>query len=181
MPNNKNDDDDSSLFQNMMRDVLPLSTKKKRVYHQPEKPEISVRSRQTHQQPIQPTPSVYLSNPHTLSLHAESTLAYGKDKLARKQYQALQQGCIAIEARLDLHGLTLDAAGDALTHFIIKNHAHGKRCLLVIHGKGGQDFNAPRLKNHVNHWLSQYPQILAFHSAKPKDGGTGAVYVLLKK
>jgi hypothetical protein len=75
-------------------------------------------------------------------------------------------------------------------HLIEQAQAEGDRCLLIIHGKAGAGYTDESgdirgagqalLKSHVNHWLQQVDDVLAFASALPKDGGTGAVYVLLK-
>lgn len=101
--------------------------------------------------------------------------------MPRKRLTALRSGEIVSEARLDLHGLNPDSARTSLCDFIEKQTLQGKRCVLIIHGKGSKHGEAPVLKNHVNHWLQQLPQVLAFHSAIPRDGGTGALYVLLKR
>ena len=80
-----------------------------------------------------------------------------------------------------MHGLTTEAARDALYKFIKTQTENHKRCLLIIHGKGGHEGAPPVVKNLVNRWLPQFDTVLAFHSAQPKDGGHGAVYVLLKR
>ena len=60
--------------------------------------------------------------------------------------------------------------------------ARGHRCLLVIHGKGYYSSSGePILKNLLKNWLPLQPDVIAFHSAKPKDGGTGAIYLLIKR
>ena len=83
-------------------------------------------------------------------------------------------------AKIDLHGLLTEAAAQALHNFIVNAHLEKHKIVLIIHGKGGKDNKPPIIKNIVNEYLKNLPQVLAFHSAKPKDGGTGAVYVLLK-
>jgi DNA-nicking Smr family endonuclease len=59
--------------------------------------------------------------------------------------------------------------------------SQGYRCLLITHGKGAQSNPPARIKSYVNHWLQQVENVIAFHSATPRHGGTGSVYVLLKK
>ncbi len=68
-----------------------------------------------------------------------------------------------------------------LINFIRQEATSRHRCLLIIHGKGSHNGKAPVLKNLVRHWLPQFPQVLAFHSALTRDGGAGALYVLLKE
>jgi DNA-nicking Smr family endonuclease len=94
--------------------------------------------------------------------------------------RALKNGEIPWEGRLDLHGFKADTARTSLCHFIQTQAQNNKRCLLIIHGKGGHQGAPPIVKNLINRWLPQLEEVLAFHSARPKDGGHGAVYVLLK-
>lgn len=94
----------------------------------------------------------------------------------------LRRGQYSVGAELDLHGLTVSEAKQALTEFLHHARAHNLRCVRIIHGKGnGSLQRRPVLKGKVNHWLPQRAEVLAFCSARAVDGGTGAVYVLLKR
>jgi DNA-nicking Smr family endonuclease len=94
----------------------------------------------------------------------------------------LRRGQYAIEADLDLHGATVIQARDAVDSFLKSACDHGKRFVRIIHGKGNSsEGKLPVLKGKVNSWLRQRNEVLAFCSAHPNDGGTGAVYVLLKR
>ncbi|HQI02803.1 MAG TPA: Smr/MutS family protein [Deltaproteobacteria bacterium] len=96
----------------------------------------------------------------------------------------LKEGELTIESHLDLHGYTKQAAEAALISFILNSHAMGHRVVLVIHGRGLKSSQGPVLKEHLVRWLttgSLSHLILAFCSARPCDGGTGALYVLLKR
>ncbi|MCG6658724.1 DNA mismatch repair protein MutS [Halomonas campisalis] len=94
----------------------------------------------------------------------------------------LKRGRIAWEAGLDLHGYTLDVARRELESFLREAAAGGQRCVLVVHGKAwGTSADYPVIKSHVNAWLREWPGVLAFCSAREADGGTGAVYVLLRR
>jgi DNA-nicking Smr family endonuclease len=96
----------------------------------------------------------------------------------------LKSGEFTIQAHLDLHGYIQEQAKSALTTFIRNCHAMGLRSLLVIHGRGLKSDSGPVLKEGVVKWLTTGTLshlVLAFCSARPCDGGTGAVYVLLKK
>ena len=179
------DDDnpeDHSLFGRMMHDVTPLrgtapkAPKPRRAINPPK-----LRRPEHHEQKSVPTKQSTLSDPYDMEIKAETVLCYGQTRLPSKRFRALKQGAIHDEVRLDLHGLRLDAAREALWDFMNKQHINGTRCVLVIHGKGGQHGEASVLKSHVNHWLKQFSHVLAFHSARPHKGGTGAVCVLLKK
>lgn len=178
MPNNDPSEDDKKLFRDNMRGVTPLNQKTKRAESPSIKPKVVVRA-QEYQQPI-PEP-IYLSNYYTQEVGSDSILSYHIPGLHKKRQLELKRGEIRWEGRLDLHGHTLSQTQDRLLHFINQQTHAGRRCVLIIHGKGSPTGEPPVLKNHVNHWLKQIPQVLAFHSALPRDGGSGAVYVLLSR
>ncbi len=96
----------------------------------------------------------------------------------------LKAGEFTIQAHLDLHGHTKEAAGQALQSFLLNSHALGYRVVLIIHGRGLKSSEGPVLKEYLVRWLttgSLSHLVLAFCSARPCDGGTGALYVLLKR
>jgi len=97
----------------------------------------------------------------------------------------LRSGNFAVEGHLDLHGLDRHEAKQALRDFIEQSRRAGKRCLLVVHGRGlGSKDGVPVLRERMKEWLSRGGigrQVLAFTSARPPDGGTGAVYVLVRR
>ncbi len=94
----------------------------------------------------------------------------------------LRQGHIPWEAGLDLHGHTVDQARDELSAFIRDAARQQLRAVIVVHGKAHTQAGQPALlKSCVNDWLRQLDPVLAFCSAQPKDGGTGAVYILLRR
>lgn len=94
----------------------------------------------------------------------------------------LKRGRIAWEAGLDLHNHTLEEARAELEAFLDDARSARARCVLVVHGKAwGSIADYPVIKSHVNAWLREWPCVLAFCSAVAADGGTGAVYVLLKR
>ena len=80
-----------------------------------------------------------------------------------------------------MHGMSVDEARDHLVEFIEDCRRHHLRTVLVIHGKGFRSSGTrPVLKSMVNNWLRQHQAVMAFCSAQPADGGSGALYVLLK-
>ncbi len=99
--------------------------------------------------------------------------------------QKLKEGLFPIQDFVDLHRLTQEAAEVRVRDFLLNSHGRGLRCVLIVHGKGlNSEDHIPVLKNRVPLWLSRGPIrkiILAFASARPYDGGTGATYVLLKR
>jgi len=93
----------------------------------------------------------------------------------------LKRGQLAMGAELDLHGMTAAAARVAMLGFINDCCEQHIRCVRIIHGKGyGSGNTSPVLKNRVNSWLRQHHDVLAFNSARIEDGGSGALYVLLR-
>jgi DNA-nicking Smr family endonuclease len=104
--------------------------------------------------------------------------------LDRRTADRLRRGQIALDGRLDLHGMTQAAAHDALHDFLLGASERGQRCVLVITGKGRGGDDAGVLKRQVPHWLNMPPlraRIVAIAEAQPRHGGTGALYVLLKR
>lgn len=109
-------------------------------------------------------------------------LLYSRPGLQHSVMRKLRRGQYAIEAQLDLHGNTVPEARERVSAFLRGMQAQDKRCVRIIHGKGkSSEGKLPVLKGKVNAWLQQWDQVLAFCSARPNDGGTGAVYVLLRR
>lgn len=96
-------------------------------------------------------------------------------------YKNLRQGKYEIQSRLDLHRHRVEQARVALWDFVEGCQKHGVRCALVTHGKGEGREQPARLKSCVNHWLRQFNNVLAFHSAQKQHGGVGSTYILIKK
>jgi DNA-nicking Smr family endonuclease len=99
--------------------------------------------------------------------------------------RSLRRGDFTVQARLDLHGMTQAEAKTAVDRFLIDSRRTGKRCVLIVHGRGlnSQD-QIPVLKERIRVWLAQKSigkTVLAFATARPQDGGAGAVYVLLRR
>lgn len=103
----------------------------------------------------------------------------------RRTARALARGESALDAKIDLHGHTLESAARAVHAFIEGAHERGNRSLLVITGRGKRtDGGAGTIKESLPHWLNGprlRPLVLAFTAAKPRHGGEGAFYVLLRK
>lgn len=123
----------------------------------------------------------YLTDDIEEPVLASSVLSYVTPYVSGKQFHELKTGQISWEAKLDLSNLMPEDARQALLGFIQKQVKKNKYSLLIVHGTQGATNAPPLLKNLINHWLPQIEEVAAFHSAKPSDGGIGAVYVLLKK
>jgi DNA-nicking Smr family endonuclease len=114
-------------------------------------------------------------------VNADDSLFFARPGLQQRQLQRLKRGQLAAGAELDLHGMTAAVARRALGEFITLCLDKRIRSVHIIHGKGyGATGKAPVLKNRLNAWLRQHHDVLAFSSARLRDGGTGALYVLLR-
>ena len=112
---------------------------------------------------------------------SDEALFFARPGLQQRQLQRLKRGQLTIGAELDMHGMTAAIARHELVHFISACRDQHIRCVRVIHGKGYRsDSQAPILKNRINNWLRQHHDVLAFSSTLQKDGGSGAVYILLR-
>jgi len=112
---------------------------------------------------------------------SDELLFFARSGLQQRQIQRLKRGQLQIGAELDLHGMTAAIARGALVNFIDLCRDRHIRTVHIIHGKGySGDGTAPVLKNRMNNWLRQHHDVLAFSSATRHDGGSGALYVLLR-
>ena len=97
----------------------------------------------------------------------------------------LRRGELAVQAHVDLHGLLKDEAKAELESFLARSRQQGKRCVLVVHGRGLHSKDqVPVLKEALKRWMhtARFARhVLGFATARPHDGGAGAVYVLLKR
>jgi DNA-nicking Smr family endonuclease len=158
---------DAALWQQAMQDVAPLAPR-------PVPPKArSAPTRPLARPAAPPPPAFHDLPPLTLDRFA------GIDKASALR---LKRGKLAIEARLDLHGMTQDEAHGALAGFIRTARAGGKRCVLVITGRGAVGGGV--LRAAVPRWLAEpefRPHLLAIATAQPQDGGAGALYVMLRR
>jgi DNA-nicking Smr family endonuclease len=114
------------------------------------------------------------------SVRAHCNLSFQQGTVTAKQLTRLRRGNFSTPCVIDLHGLTEAQAQARLTQWLLRCRHKTVRYALIIHGKGlGSTTENPVLKNFVNWWLRNQPRILAFSSALPADGGTGAIYALL--
>lgn len=176
------DTPDHELWQRVAETIKPLRARRRRTpkvkpsapLAAPEKP---VKPRAI--MPAAPAPAP-AAKPATPAL--STTATPGIDK---RTAQRLGRGQLEIEARLDLHGLTQDEAHARLAGFIRRSAAAGKRCVLVITGKGFKPTGETGvLRQSVPRWLNEPEMrraIVALRHAQPKDGGEGALYVLLRR
>ncbi len=169
--------EEQALFREAMQDVRPLACD--RVLHPRQQPRPLPRSRLADEQEVMQELAHGLWDP--LELESGEELLFARPGLQHGVLRKLRRGHYSVEAELDLHGLTSHEAREVLAEFLHICGRRGVRCARIIHGKGnGSVQRIPVLKAKVSHWLRQRDEVLAFASARPTDGGTGALYVLLR-
>jgi len=165
----RGDGDDASSFADAMRDVKPLAGRGKT---QPPAPPRRARAGEA-------------SGPSEFELlHDGERLEGRAPGIDRKHLRRLRAGQVRVGSRVDLHGLEAREARLAVRASLLAAIEAGERCVLVIHGRGHHSPGRPVLKRSLPTWLAEAPlgpRILAFASATPEDGGTGATYVLLRR
>lgn len=172
-------DDEVRTFREAMRDVRRL--KRSTVKH-PAAPKPPPRARFTRADQVEVLRESLLPASDETLLDTGDALSFRRPHVPASVLVKLRRGHYAVDAEIDLHGLTGVEAKKVLREFIGEAVHRRMTCVRVIHGKGRRSGpRGPVLKNVVNHWLQRADDILAFGSARSVDGGSGAVYVLLRK
>lgn len=115
-------------------------------------------------------------------LESGEELSFRRPHVPPRVLKDLRRGRYAVQDELDLHGMTANEARPALRAFMSDVLLHGHRCVRIVHGKGLRSGpGGPVLKAKLNRWLPQWSEVLAFVTAPARDGGAGAVYVLLAR
>ena len=175
------DDDDAQLWRSVSDGNEPLKSRRKRApAPRPEpapaaKPIAKIESSRPVPVKAPPPPKPPALPP------LEKGRPTGVDK---RTAQRLRRGKLDVEARLDLHGLTQAEAHRRLDHFLAEAYDTGVRTAIIITGKGRVSEHGGILRQMVPRWLNQLPnrgRVVAISEAQPKDGGTGALYVRVKK
>ena len=165
--------DDKTLFNQAMKDVNTLNFDKANLKKKPE--QIKKRQQKTE-------PNITDSLSDEFIPDCENFLEFIRPGVQKSRLKQIRNGKIVAEDHLDLHGYRRDDARLTLLEFLDHAQRQSFKLVRIVHGKGyHSNDNQPVLKAMVNKWLQSIPEVLAFVSATPSDGGTGAVYVLLKK
>jgi DNA-nicking Smr family endonuclease len=169
--------EESELFRRTVGDARPLKPRAKRTPAAPaRKPEPAPESKAK-----PPHPRIALPVPPRIPRTKAPKPGQFAD-IDKRTAERFRRGELAIDARLDLHGLTQAEAHRRLDGFVVRAAASGTRMLLVITGKGERGTGV--LRDGVPRWLAEpglRPHVLAIAHAQPKHGGGGALYVLLRK
>lgn len=170
------DPDERELFREAMREVRPIESRRRA----PDGPRPAPRPAQREADEAAARAALESGELDNPDEDLGEELSHARPGLQKRVLRRLRRGQYTIEAELDLHGLTRAQAGQALTDFLADARRRGLGCVRIIHGKGRRSSNeGPVLKPAVAGWLRRRAEVLAFCSARPVDGGSGALYVLL--
>lgn len=172
---------DDELWWRVAESITPLQHRRRTPSKPPPKTEEGEGSAPRKPRPVAAQPRVTTTHKPTLAELTHDRLS----DLDKRTGQKLVRGKLPLEGRIDLHGMTQDQAHRHLARFIETSAEVGKRCVLVITGKGAKaGGEVGVLRAAVPRWLNGAdlrPLVLAIRYAQAKDGGEGALYVLLKR
>jgi len=176
--------DEDQLFAEAMSGVTPMDARDESL---PPEPRLKTKPSREEQEEAEVMQALrdLVEGGTPLSIHQTDEAIEGSvDGLDSRIMGKLRRGEFSIQDHLDLHGFTRDEARQKVEVFLLAAVAQGKRCVLIIHGRGhGSKDHIPVLKNALKSWLERRAlrkKVLAFSTAQPFDGGAGAIYVLLK-
>lgn len=174
--------EEPELFLQEMQGVRPLQVKKKVVLTKGNTDKANANRRRLAAQEHAAVETVGFSSMVEVSkVGPQDTLGYRRAGIQESVYRKLRLGRYEIEARLDLHRHTLEQAHKEITRFIKDCMEHDVRTVLILPGKGDRSLTPAVLKSHLVHWLKEFDEVQAYHTAQPQHGGAGAFYVLLRK
>jgi len=169
---------DAQLFARAAGPVQPLRAHG-RVQHEPTPAPPLARQRERDEQAVLKEALSDEFDPATL-LQVDEHLSFRRPGVGPDVTGKLRRGDWAVQREIDLHGLRVHEAREALAAFLQGAQRAGLRCVRVVHGKGlGSPGRTPVLKGKVHGWLIQKKEVLAFVQARPLEGGAGALLVLL--
>lgn len=169
--------DDIELFRSSVGPVQRL--RQDRVHARARRPQPL--PRQTLEEARQVLHDAVAGQPGFEELETGDELWFVRPGTQHRLLRKLRRGHFSIGAELDLHGMTVAEARETLTGFLKECHRRGVRAVRIVHGKGRRSpHGRPVLKGKLDRWLRLREDVVAFASARAVDGGTGAVYVLLK-
>ncbi|MCK6262623.1 DNA endonuclease SmrA [Vibrio sp. ZSDE26] len=173
-------DDDLSLFQQMMEDVKPISNDTAELK---KKHSVSAGQQAKQQAAIWLTEDdpEYLSIDYAPMIKPEDMIQYKQDGIQHGVYKKLRLGKYPIQAKLDLHKRTLKEAREEVVKFLKQCLRLDIRTVLIVHGKGVHSNPPALLKSYLASWVTQIKDVQCAHSAQQFHGGTGAIYLLLRK
>jgi len=186
LADNKKEESDEDLFQSAMKDVTPLEDNKNKIIKYPvEKESLPDLSLKLNKKVGEDFSSLVKELGAWDVSFSDEYMEGAVSGVGPKIMKRLKRGEFSVQDYIDLHGLTKKEAETVVDEFIIKSYYKGMRCVLIVHGRGlGSIDHKPAIKRELPVWFRRgilKKIVLAFVTAKPCDGGAGALYVLLKK
>lgn len=172
--------DDFDLFQQMMGDVKPIKHDTAELKKNYSVSEAQLAKRQAAVSLSDGDPD-YLSIDHAPMIKPDDLIEFKRDGVQDGVYRKLRLGKYPIQARLDLHRKTLKEARDEVVSFLKQCMTMDIRTVMIVHGRGEKSNPPALMKSFVANWLSQIQDVQCAHSAQRFHGGSGTVYILLKK
>ncbi|WP_339878832.1 DNA endonuclease SmrA [Pseudidiomarina gelatinasegens] len=174
--------DDFELFRSEMTGVTPLAGQDVADIRTAFAPTLAQQERRKAAEQQLEEDINFLSTEYVNLVEPSELLAFKRDGVQHGVYKRLRLGQYPLDASLNLHNHSLRQARVALFEFIQDCHASGVRSALIIHGQGKHSKPHPALiKSYVNKWLRELEPVMAFHSAQRHHGGSGALYLMLRK
>ena len=175
-----NESREKGAFTRAMRDVKPLQYEERVTHRRPRTAKAEM-TRAAREDVLRESLHGSHDGPDALEQLGEE-ISYRRPGVPERTFRRLRRGRFSIEDETDLHGLTAAQARIMLRTFIVESADRGLGCVRVIHGKGLRSGpRGPVLRSHVQRWLAQWDEVLAYVSACARDGGSGAVYVLIRR
>lgn len=166
-------------FRNAIGAVTPLNRKKRVEHKRTPHPPVALKRREDDQLVL----IAAVSDAFEIDtlLHTDDELSFRRPGVGTDVLRKLRRGEWVIQSEIDLHGCRTDEARELLTSFLREAIKRGLRCVRVVHGKGlGSKDRQPVLKKKTRLWLAQREDVIAFCQARPAEGGSGALVVLLR-
>jgi DNA-nicking Smr family endonuclease len=185
-PDEIREESDEDLFQQAMKDVVPLQDGRKKIVRPPSRKEEVIDRQQSQEERERQYLSTLVKDSSAWDISFSDEYMVGAvPGVGPKIMRRLKRGEFSVQDYIDLHGLKKKEAETVVSEFIIKCYHRGLRCVLVVHGRGlGSVDHQPAIKRELPVWFRRGMLkriVLAFVTARPCDGGAGALYVLLKK
>jgi DNA-nicking Smr family endonuclease len=180
------EEDSEDLFQEAMKGVAPFSDTKKKIVRSPSTRQEATDQSQSKEERERQYLSALVKDSSAWDISFSDEYMVGAVPGVGPQImRRLKRGEFSVQDYVDLHGLKKKEAEEVVQEFIIKSHQRGLRCVLIVHGRGlGSVDHQPAIKKELPVWFRKGMLkriVLAFVTARPCDGGAGALYVLLKK
>ncbi len=174
-------EDESDLFKKEMEGVKPIQ--RKRVVDAPKKQELTDAQMARREAAVRDKSKDdnILSEDYVDMVGPHDVLSFKRPGVQDGVYRKLRLGKYETEAVLDLHRKSVKEAREEVFDFVRTCLANSVRTVMILHGKGERSDPPALLKSYVNKWLPELDEVMAFHSAQLRHGGSGALYVMLRK